>query len=168
MEEQRGAVRPRAAVRGDATPSRRQTRSDDADQRVEDRIGRQGPADSGDGRRRYFRRGRQTPVSDETSASRGDPGTSHHGGRRAWGGSGRSVLYAGRPEPVRQPGTTIAAPPVEGVLMRSSVFMVITMVTAGTLFAQDPPPKPWTSSLGAGLAVTSGNSETQNVNFAYS
>jgi putative salt-induced outer membrane protein YdiY len=52
--------------------------------------------------------------------------------------------------------------------MRSSVFMVITMVTAGTLFAQDPPPKPWTSSLGAGLAVTSGNSETQNVNFAYS
>ena len=51
--------------------------------------------------------------------------------------------------------------------MRSSVIMVITMVIPVTSIAQDPPPKPWNSSLGAGLAVTSGNSETQNLNFSY-
>jgi putative salt-induced outer membrane protein YdiY len=34
--------------------------------------------------------------------------------------------------------------------------------------AQDaPPPKLWTSSAGAGLAVTSGNSDTQNINIAF-
>lgn len=37
------------------------------------------------------------------------------------------------------------------------------------LFAQETTPvKPWTSSIGAGLAITSGNSDTQNLNFAAS
>lgn len=36
------------------------------------------------------------------------------------------------------------------------------------LVAQDaPPPKSWTSSAGAGLALTSGNSDTQNINIAF-
>lgn len=36
------------------------------------------------------------------------------------------------------------------------------------LFAQTaPPPKHWTSSVGAGLALTSGNSDAQNVNIAF-
>ena len=36
------------------------------------------------------------------------------------------------------------------------------------LFAQDPAPKVWSSSAGAGIALTSGNSDTQNVNVAAS
>ena len=51
--------------------------------------------------------------------------------------------------------------------MRIAVFVSIVLFVA-TLSAQDaPPPKPWNSSLGAGLAVTSGNSDTQNLNFAF-
>lgn len=40
---------------------------------------------------------------------------------------------------------------------------------AVSVSAQDaaPPPKLWTSSAGAGLALTSGNSDTQNVNIAF-
>ena len=49
--------------------------------------------------------------------------------------------------------------------MRAAVL--IALLTPVTLFAQTPPPKPWNSSLGAGLAITSGNSDTQNINFAF-
>ena len=44
----------------------------------------------------------------------------------------------------------------------------LNLFVAGSALAQDaPPPPPWSSSLGAGLAVTSGNSDTQNLNFAF-
>ncbi len=46
--------------------------------------------------------------------------------------------------------------------------------TAGSAAAQDkpaapppPPPKPWTGSLGAGLAITSGNSSSTNFNLSF-
>jgi phosphatidylglycerol---prolipoprotein diacylglyceryl transferase len=51
---------------------------------------------------------------------------------------------------------------------RGPIFMVLmlcfTMSAAGQTA---PPPKPWNSSFGAGLAVTSGNSDTRNINLAF-
>jgi putative salt-induced outer membrane protein YdiY len=48
------------------------------------------------------------------------------------------------------------------------VVVALSLLIAPSLLAQDEPPPPvWTSSLGAGLAVTSGNSDTQNLNFAF-
>ena len=45
----------------------------------------------------------------------------------------------------------------------------ILPVISGILSAQEPAPaKPWTSSIGAGLAMTSGNTDTQNFNFSLS
>jgi putative salt-induced outer membrane protein YdiY len=47
------------------------------------------------------------------------------------------------------------------------VKFIIAFLVALPLLAQTPaPPDPWTSSLGAGLALTSGNSDTMNLNFA--
>jgi putative salt-induced outer membrane protein len=47
-------------------------------------------------------------------------------------------------------------------------FLCACLVATGVV-AQDPSPaKPWTSSIGAGLAVTSGNTDTQNYNFSLS
>ena len=54
--------------------------------------------------------------------------------------------------------------------MRAVISTVVAIAIAGNVFAQAPPKpslKPWNSSLGAGLAVTSGNSDTQNINLAY-
>jgi len=34
-------------------------------------------------------------------------------------------------------------------------------------WAQDPPPKPWSGSFGAGLSLTRGNSDTTNINVSY-
>lgn len=52
--------------------------------------------------------------------------------------------------------------------MRKIVLLLATLVATSVALAQDAPPaSPWTSSLGAGLAVTSGNSDTQNLNFAF-
>ena len=52
--------------------------------------------------------------------------------------------------------------------MRSFSTIVLLLV-ASSLFAADPPPppKPWVSSFGAGVAVTSGNTDTKNVNLAF-
>src|SRR5436305_827626 len=52
--------------------------------------------------------------------------------------------------------------------MRSFSTIVLLLV-ASSLFAADPPPppKPWVSSFGAGVAVTSGNTDTKNVNVAF-
>jgi putative salt-induced outer membrane protein YdiY len=53
--------------------------------------------------------------------------------------------------------------------MRAAVLIgILTLGVASRVFAQDAPPrKPWNSSMGAGLAVTSGNSDTQNINLAF-
>lgn len=53
--------------------------------------------------------------------------------------------------------------------MRRIVVCLTTLIVTSVALAQDAPPaSPWASSLGAGLAVTSGNSDTQNLNFAFS
>jgi putative salt-induced outer membrane protein YdiY len=49
--------------------------------------------------------------------------------------------------------------------------IVLVLAAAMPVFAQDapaePPPPPWTTSLGAGLAMTSGNSDTQSLNISF-
>src|SRR3954471_16316552 len=52
--------------------------------------------------------------------------------------------------------------------MKRTLFAILLISTAVNVLAADPPPvKPWTSSLGAGLAITSGNTDTKNYNFAF-
>jgi putative salt-induced outer membrane protein YdiY len=58
--------------------------------------------------------------------------------------------------------------------MRGGIFIshvaLALLCVAGTVFAQaapPPPPKIWTVTASAGLALTSGNSDTSNVNLAY-
>ena len=50
----------------------------------------------------------------------------------------------------------------------STVAVLLALAAATALAAQEPAPPvdPWTSSIGAGLAVTSGNSDTQNLNLS--
>jgi putative salt-induced outer membrane protein YdiY len=55
-----------------------------------------------------------------------------------------------------------------GKRMRRSVTLLqvsIVWIVTSVLEAQAPPPR-WSSSIGAGLAITSGNSDTQNLNFS--
>ena len=54
--------------------------------------------------------------------------------------------------------------------MRTQLSMVlITLAIATPIAAQETtPPKAWTSSIGAGLALTSGNTDTQNYNLSFS
>jgi putative salt-induced outer membrane protein YdiY len=52
----------------------------------------------------------------------------------------------------------------------SLMFVIFTLCDAASASAQAPPPPPppgWTGSAGAGLAMTSGNSDTSTVNAAY-
>jgi putative salt-induced outer membrane protein len=51
--------------------------------------------------------------------------------------------------------------------MYRASFALIAVLISQTAAAQEPPPKPWNSSLGAGIAVTSGNSDTQNINLSF-
>lgn len=54
--------------------------------------------------------------------------------------------------------------------MRIAAFLVAIILVApasGQDAPADTPVDPWTSSLGAGLAITSGNTDTQNVNIAF-
>lgn len=44
--------------------------------------------------------------------------------------------------------------------------LVLSLLVAIPLFGQTPPVDPWTSSIGAGLAITSGNSDTSNINLS--
>ena len=47
--------------------------------------------------------------------------------------------------------------------------MILAALVATSGLAADPPapPKPWTSTIGAGLAITSGNTDTKNYNLAF-
>jgi putative salt-induced outer membrane protein YdiY len=54
-------------------------------------------------------------------------------------------------------------------MSRRVVILVFVLSIAVRVMAQDTAPaKPWTGSIGAGLALTSGNTDTQNYNFALS
>ena len=46
-------------------------------------------------------------------------------------------------------------------------LIAIALLTIPLIAQEAPPAKPWTSSAGAGLALTKGNSDTQNVNLAF-
>src|SRR4051794_26563319 len=49
--------------------------------------------------------------------------------------------------------------------MRRTTVLLLLLATAA--LGQETPAKPWSSSLGAGLALTSGNSDTRNLNFNF-
>jgi putative salt-induced outer membrane protein YdiY len=51
---------------------------------------------------------------------------------------------------------------------RTTLIATLTTFAALNGFAADPPPKPWVSSIGAGLALTSGNTDTKNYNLSFS
>jgi putative salt-induced outer membrane protein YdiY len=51
---------------------------------------------------------------------------------------------------------------------RTTILMILMAFVAVNVFAEDPPPaKEWNSSIGAGLAITSGNTDTKNYNLAF-
>ena len=53
--------------------------------------------------------------------------------------------------------------------MKRQVGILATALLGITnVLAQDAAPKPWTGSVGAGLAMTSGNSDTKNTNLSFS
>jgi putative salt-induced outer membrane protein YdiY len=49
------------------------------------------------------------------------------------------------------------------------ISAIAVLFVSSSVFAADPPApvKPWASSFGAGLAVTSGNTDTKNINVSY-
>jgi putative salt-induced outer membrane protein YdiY len=52
--------------------------------------------------------------------------------------------------------------------MKRTAFAIFLTFIAATVVAADPPPaKAWSSSIGAGLAITSGNTDTKNYNLAF-
>jgi len=52
------------------------------------------------------------------------------------------------------------------MIQRMTTIVCLLLVTA-VATAQETPVKPWSSSLGAGLAMTSGNSDTKNININF-
>jgi Protein of unknown function, DUF481 len=53
-------------------------------------------------------------------------------------------------------------------MCRTTILMIFTALVAVSALAEDPPPaKEWSSSIGAGLAITSGNTDTKNYNLAF-
>ncbi|HEU5162598.1 MAG TPA: DUF481 domain-containing protein [Thermoanaerobaculia bacterium] len=55
--------------------------------------------------------------------------------------------------------------------MKASTLFLLALLACSLALAQDAPPAPpppaWTSSLGAGLALTDGNSDTSSINLAF-
>jgi putative salt-induced outer membrane protein len=53
--------------------------------------------------------------------------------------------------------------------MKWMALAMATLLAAATGFAADPPPPPrdWNSSVGAGLAITSGNTDTKSINLSF-
>src|SRR6185503_1882095 len=57
---------------------------------------------------------------------------------------------------------------LEDFTMYRMSMIALAVVAAWSLSAQQTPPvKAWTSSAGAGLAITSGNSDTQSLNLSF-
>ena len=52
------------------------------------------------------------------------------------------------------------------MVQRTAAILCLLLVTVAAS-AQETPAKPWSSSLGAGLALTSGNSDTRNINLNF-
>jgi putative salt-induced outer membrane protein len=51
--------------------------------------------------------------------------------------------------------------------MRRCILAVALLLISARVFGADAlPPPPWTTSIGAGLALTSGNTDTKNINFS--
>ena len=51
---------------------------------------------------------------------------------------------------------------------RTTILMIFMALVTVNALAEDPPPaKEWSSSVGAGLAITSGNTDTKNYNLAF-
>lgn len=50
---------------------------------------------------------------------------------------------------------------------RMTLVTAVLFAATTALAADPPPPKPWTGSIGAGLAITSGNTDTKNYNLAF-
>ena len=51
--------------------------------------------------------------------------------------------------------------------MRQGAWLIVFLLVSVAALAQETPAKLWSSSLGAGLALTSGNSDTRNVNLNF-
>lgn len=51
--------------------------------------------------------------------------------------------------------------------MRKFLLLVALVIAAGAHADDTTPAKPWNSSLGAGLATTSGNTDTKNINLSF-
>ena len=52
-------------------------------------------------------------------------------------------------------------------MYRITASIVLAFVAISAFAADPPPAKPWASSIGAGLALTSGNTDTKNYNLAF-
>src|SRR5438552_11108363 len=51
--------------------------------------------------------------------------------------------------------------------MRRTTGCLVFVFIAAAGFGQETPAKPWSSSLGAGIALTSGNTDTRNINLNF-
>ncbi len=51
--------------------------------------------------------------------------------------------------------------------MRTAIAIALLFCSLNALGQDTKPAKPWTSSIGAGLAITSGNTDTKNFNFSF-
>jgi putative salt-induced outer membrane protein YdiY len=60
-------------------------------------------------------------------------------------------------------GTSVAT----GRAMRRAALILMAFALAPAAAAQETPAKPWSTSAGAGLALTSGNSDTRNINLNF-
>jgi putative salt-induced outer membrane protein YdiY len=85
------------------------------------------------------------------------------------------ILRGGRPQPVE--AEAVQTRPISGGIavdarnrMTVSIAFVFLAGFAVCSMAQEPPPEPppaWTGSVGAGLGLTSGNSDTKNFNLSF-
>jgi putative salt-induced outer membrane protein YdiY len=51
--------------------------------------------------------------------------------------------------------------------MKRAIAITVAFVATNLFAADAPPPKPWATTFGAGVAVTSGNTDTKNFNLSY-
>jgi putative salt-induced outer membrane protein len=53
------------------------------------------------------------------------------------------------------------------IVLRVASFLALTLLVAPRVFGQAPPPKMYTGSLGGGIALTGGNTDTKNFNLTF-